>query len=391
MDQVLTVSEFNALLNQTLEFAYPQVVIEGEVSSLRLYGAWSVFLDLKDAESILNCYMAKQKLVTELEDGMTIRATGRPVLRSNGRFSFNIEAIELVGEGNLRRAFELLKGKLEREGLFAAERKRALPEFPRRIGLVTSEEAAAYQDFRRIITERWRGVEVNLARVQVQGARAAGQIARALEYFNKHASAYDVVVLVRGGGSLEDLEAFNSEVVARAIYSLKVPVVVGVGHETDVTIADLVADRRATTPTNAASLVVPDRDEVENRIAYLAGQCEQALLARVAARAHAVDLAAGQLRLFVGRPRDLVQSLERRITGGIALKLNHYGREIEQMERLLEGLSPRRTLARGYSITTVGGRVVKASRQVKSGETAMIQLAEGKLTTVVESVIDEAS
>lgn len=260
----LTVSDFVALTNQTLEYAYPVVTIVGEVAEFKMsHGKWAYF-KLKDDESIISCFMGGFALRVPIVDGMKVVVTASPKLNQKGFFNLTVRNVQLVGEGSIKKGFELLKAKLEAEGLFAPERKRSLPRVPKSLAVITSTESAAYADFCKIINERWGGLKVDVAHTQVQGAPAADQIIRAIRYFNSLEVLPDVLVLIRGGGSAEDLMAFNDEPLARAIAESRVPTLVGVGHEVDHTLADMVADRRAATPTNAAEIVVPDKREIVN-------------------------------------------------------------------------------------------------------------------------------
>jgi exodeoxyribonuclease VII large subunit len=268
--QIISVTEFVSIINETLAFAYPQVTIEGEVSSFKVNQGKFVFFDLKDEANVLSCFMMVHQLKMPIEDGMKVRVTGTPKVTKFSKFSLTVRAVELAGEGELRRAMELLKKKLEGEGLFDQARKRPIPKFPVRLGLITSGASAAYADFIKILNARWSGVEVLLADVSVQGAAAPDQIVGALEYFNTLRDPVDVLVLIRGGGSLEDLAAFSTEPVARAVAASRTPIIVGVGHEVDFSLADYAADLRAATPTDAARLVVPDRHETEARVEHLA-------------------------------------------------------------------------------------------------------------------------
>lgn len=259
----LTVSDFVALVNQTLEYAYPTVTIVGEVSEFRVsQGKWVSF-KLKDDESVIDCFMAAFNLRIPIENGMKVLVVAAPRLNGKwGKFSLNIRAIKPVGEGSIKKGFELLKAKLEAEGLFSPERKRALPRVPSHVAVITSTESAAYADFCKIINERWGGMNIEVAHTQVQGDPAADQIIRAIKYFNSLEVLPEVLVVIRGGGSAEDLMTFNDELLAREIASSRIPTLVGVGHEVDHSLADMVADRRAATPTNAAEILVPDRREI---------------------------------------------------------------------------------------------------------------------------------
>lgn len=265
-DVQLTVSDFVALTNQTLEYAYSSVVVVGEVAEFRVaQGKWVSF-KLKDSTALVNCFMSAYMLRQPLEDGMKIAVTATPRLNPKGYFNLSIKSIRLVGEGTIKKGFELLKAKLDAEGLFSPERKRQLPRVPKRVAVITSTESAAYADFCKIINERWGGLEVTVAHTQVQGEPAADQIIRAIKYINGLEELPEVLVIIRGGGSTEDLMTFNDELLARTIAESRVPTLVGVGHEIDHTLADMVADKRAATPTNAAEILVPDRRDVVSSV-----------------------------------------------------------------------------------------------------------------------------
>ena len=261
-DVLLSVGEFVALTNQTLEYAYPIVQVEGEVSEFRIaQGKWVSF-KLKDDEAVVNCFTALAQMRVPLEDGMRVIVIAAPRLNNKGYFNLNIRAVKPVGEGSIKKGFELLKAKLEKEGLFAPERKRLLPRVPKHVAVITSTESAAYADFVKIINERWGGLEVEVAHTQVQGVPAPDQMIRAIRYFNSLEILPEVLIIIRGGGSAEDLSTFNDEPLVRAIAESRIPTLVGVGHEVDHTLADMVSDVRAATPTNAAQILVPDRQEI---------------------------------------------------------------------------------------------------------------------------------
>jgi len=278
-DVLLSVSDFVALTNQTLEYAYPLVQVEGEVSEFRVaQGKWVSF-KLKDEGAIVNCFTALAQMRTPLENGMRVIVVAAPRLNNKGYFNLNLRAVKPVGEGSIKKGFELLKAKLEKEGLFAEERKRSLPRVPKRVAVVTSTESAAYADFIKIINERWGGLEVEVAHTQVQGVPAPDQMIRAIRYFNSLDNLPEVLIIIRGGGSAEDLSTFNDEPLVRAIAESRIPTLVGVGHEVDHTLADMVSDVRAATPTDAAQILVPDRQEIirgaraqANSVGYLLTQ-----------------------------------------------------------------------------------------------------------------------
>lgn len=406
---VISVKEFVGILNETLNFAFPLVTVEGEVHSFKINQNKWVFFDLKDEEATLSCFMPVYALKVPLEDGMKVRAAGSPKLTNWGKFSFTVKTIELAGEGELRRAFELLKGRLSDEGLFDALRKRPLPIYPHRIGLITSATSAAYADFVKVLTARWGGLTVEVADVQVQGAPAPGQIVSAILYFNQLAQPVDALVLVRGGGSLEDLQAFNTEEVARAVAGSRTPIVVGVGHEVDVSLADFAADLRAATPTDAARLVVPDRLQVMQTVDHQGSVLVRAVERQMQGVLHKINFNVDVLAKFLSGPRDhiadQVASLRREFDR-FQLRIETYNktvvslsslmssRQISQLEkvksqvatlsRVLEGFSPQATLNRGYAILRQEGNVIKSVNQVSRGDLLMIQLADGKIGSRVE-------
>ena len=402
--EVIGVKEFIAILNETLTFAYPSVTIEGEVSSFKVnQGKW-VFFDLKEADATLGCFMPLSTLKVEIEDGMKIRVSGYPRLTKWGRFSFTVRSVELAGEGALKRAYELLRARLEQEGLFSDSRKRPLVAIPTRVGLVASRASAAYSDFIQILQQRWSGVEILLADVQVQGAVAPSQIVGAIDYFNELADPVDTLVIIRGGGSLEDLQAFNTEAVARAVAGSRTPTIVGVGHEVDVSLADLAADRRAATPTDAARIVVPDRVEMERRLGHLSTNLENRLLQRLGQWQHVVSRRLSVLQHQINAPRQRVQYLNAqlgqfltRTAGNLHLQrqrldhatstlqvsqsgwLQRLSQRYASLRRVLRGYDPTANLKRGYAIVRQQQTIIKAPAQADPNQDLVIQLAAGKM------------
>lgn len=406
-----SVSEFVEFLNSALSAAvFPDgVVVEGEVTEYRVsQGKWIWFL-LKDEKSSVSCFSMTWKLRQPLEDGMQVRVFGVPKVHAkSGKFSVVVDRVEPIGEGALRRAYELLKRNLEKEGLFDVARKRPLPRFPGRIGLIASRESAAYSDFLRILGNRWGGLEINSVHVQVQGKQAVQTITDAFEYFNRNAGLADVLVLTRGGGSLEDLHAFNSEDVARAIFGSKIPVVVGVGHERDESLADFVADVRASTPSNAAELIVPDRAEVmsalENRASFLVSAMEGQVSERknlVSRSVQSMDSALlSSLSVFRHRLRDFAEAFERyrrnveeqivrcdfltaQLTEKTGSWLDRTARELESKQKYLHSYNPKNVLKRGYAIVRHGDEVLREWDKVKTGDDIDVQLHEGHLSATV--------
>ena len=365
---VFSVSDFVAVLNQTLEFAYPGVAIVGELANFRISKNRWVYFDLKDELASVRFFGTVYQLPGPLEDGMLLQVYGAPRLHPQYGFSVNVQTIQPVGEGSIKRAQALLEAKLEKEGLFDPARKRALPYPPARIGLITSSESAAYADFIKILNERWGGVEIELADVQVQGEVAPMQIVRALEYFNKQAQLPEVLVITRGGGSAEDLAAFSTEQVTRAIAASRIPTIVAIGHEVDLSLAEMAADRRASTPSNAAQLLVPDKKEEKARFKTLGLQLGQLLSGTVA------DWKA-ELKL---RTLQLSQT--------ITAHIHQTAQTIRARQDLLVALSPEAVLKRGYAIVRINGKVLRHGKQIKLGESMLAEITDANITAQVKTI-----
>lgn len=296
---------------------------------------------------------------------MKVKVVANPRLHNQFGFSLNFQSIALSGEGSIKKAADLLFEKLDKEGLFAPERKRILPYPPASIGLVTSDESAAYKDFIKVLGERWGGVHIKLANVQVQGESAHKQIAAAIEWFNKQAEIPEVLVIIRGGGSADDLQAFSAEQVTRAVAASRIPTLVAIGHEQDVSLAELAADLRASTPSNAAELLVPDRRESITKLK----KHEQTLHETVVT---------------------FLENSETRLTDNIARLSEKAEKFYETLEenldtsrRTLEAYNPKAILRRGYAIVRAGGGVVKTSK-LKPDSKIMIEFADGFVRAEVE-------
>ena len=354
-DVLLSVSDFVALANQTLEYAYPVVQVEGEVSEFRVsQGKWVSF-KLKDDGAVVNCFTALAQMRIPLEDGMRVIVVAAPRLNAKGYFNLNIRAVKPVGEGSIKKGFELLKAKLEKEGLFAVERKRTLPRVPKRVAVITSTESAAYADFVKIINERWGGLGVEVAHTQVQGVPAPDQMIRAIRYFNSLEVLPEVLVIIRGGGSAEDLSTFNDEPLVRAIAESRIPTLVGVGHEVDHTLADMISDVRAATPTNAAQILVPDRAEIirgaraqANSVGYLLTQ--------------AIDSYSRQTKENLGAAFSRIQE-----------KLDGTFEQLGVLRVAVAQLNPDTVLRRGYALLrgeqTVGAKIeIETANKIMTAE-----------------------
>lgn len=365
---VLQVSDAIALVNQTLDYAYPTLVIEGEIASYKVNQGKFVFFDIKDSGGTLGCFMMLFQLRVPLEDGMRVRVVSSPKITQWGKFSLTVRTVQPVGEGALKRSFELLKAKLEKEGLFAPERKRLLPALPSRIAVVSSTQSAGYADFVKIINDRWGGLQIDVAHTVVQGADAPLQIVRAIEYFNQREELPEVIVIIRGGGSADDLSAFNDEPLVRAIAGSRVPVLTGIGHEVDVSLSDMVADVRAATPSNAAQLLVPDRREIVAQVDHT----QRELLGRLAARLH--DLRGYCDTAQTSMARTTHEALRRTQT------------KFEHLEATLRHLDPQQVLNRGYAITRLHGDVVWSGQDIAVGDELSIELKDAIIMTGVNNV-----
>lgn len=407
----LTVSQLVEAVN-TLLTPLADVTVEGEIAEFKIIHQKWVTFQLKDEQSSIGCFMPVWQFRAAVEDGMMVRVQGQPTLRAKGFFSFVLTRIEPVGEGALKRAFELLQTKLQTEGLFAADRKRPLPRFPQHIALITSRDAAAYSDFIKVLQARHGGLQVSFIHTQVQGDPAPPQIIRALEYANTKLPNLDVIVLVRGGGSLSDLHAFNDEAVVRAVAASRTPTIVGIGHERDVTLAELAADRRASTPSNAAEILVHSRAELSATLDHLHHRLRQTIADTITTYTHqltrhttilidrirhpqaAVTQRIQQLQLQGQRLRHAtvlqtqrVNTAQHSLSDRWQQQLHHRHTTLHQMTRLLRTLSPRTTLQRGYSITRrADGTLITRPDQLTAGDTLQTEVAAGQITsTVTES------
>ena len=254
----LKISEFIESVNYDLAEKYTNHYLVGEVAGFKTSHDRWVFFDLKDETSSVSCFMPVWYLRTPIEDGMKIIVKASPKITAWGKFSLTVSAYKPVGEGNIKKAFDILKAKLEKEGLFAPEKKRPLPHPLNSIGVISSPEAAGYADFIKILNARWGGLDIKVAKTMVQGLDAPDQIIRALNYFNEKGDV-DLIVIIRGGGSKDDLSAFNDEKLVRTIAASRIPTITGIGHEIDTSLSDLAADLVGSTPSNVAELIVPDK------------------------------------------------------------------------------------------------------------------------------------
>jgi len=393
---VLTVSALTALVKEVVEGTFPLVWVCGEISNFKRQQVGHCYFTLKDDKSQIRAIIWRSTAATmrcDLHDGMEVICRGHlDVYAPSGSYSLVVEELQPKGLGALELALRKLREKLAREGLFDAARKRRLPSFPRRIAFVTSPTGAAIRDFLQVLRRRWCGAHVLIVPVKVQGMGAAEEIARAIAAVNRLAHPIDVLVVGRGGGSLEDLWAFNEEAVVRAIHASRIPVVSAVGHEIDVTLSDLVADLRALTPSEAAERIVPAIDEVLSGLKNHHKRLAAAIRGRVSeARSRLDGLSA---RHVVRRPFDRFHDLIRQLDGwgdrgsrAIKNRLHRLQQQLAADSGRLESLSPLGVLARGYSLTTraADDRLVEDTATLSPGELIKTRFARGTAVSRVES------
>ena len=367
--QIYSVSELNNNLKSYISRNpdFSEVAVLGEISNYKLYPSGHRYFSLKDAEGQLKCVMFKgssSSLNFQPENGMQVIAFGSiSVYERDGIYQLYCKSMMAAGQGNLQIAFEQLKAKLDAEGLFDPLHKKEIPDFPKKIAVITSPAGAAVRDVIRILGQRWPLSEVLVVPVRVQGIEAPGEIADAIEAVNVNKLA-DLIITGRGGGSMEDLWAFNEEIVARAIYASEIPVISAVGHEPDVTISDYVADRRASTPSNAAELSVPDREEIR---ALLRG----------------FSLRLNPDTYINDRRQDFDRIRERMITA-LERILSDRKHAYISAASALDALSPLKVLTRGYSIAEKEGKTVKSAAELKQGDRLKLVFADGKKDAIIE-------
>ncbi len=395
--QPLTISALTREVKTMLEGHYPQGVwVTGEVSNLSRPSSGHLYLKLKDSDSQLNTVIYRGvalRLRFDLQDGMEVIARGRLIVYvPRGEYQLQVEEIQPKGIGPLELAFRQLKEKLSVKGYFEPRRKKKLPRFPRRVVLVTSPTGSAVRDMLEVLNRRWPALEVWVCPVPVQGDGAAAKIAEAIAKLNTLPSI-DVLIVGRGGGSLEDLWPFNEEIVADAIHASRIPVVSGVGHETDLTIADLVADVRALTPSEAAERVAPNRMEMLEWLDGCGGQMRTLLKQKLeVAGTRLAELAKRRcFRQPLGRIRDEEQRLDdwaERMQRAVRTRGQQAWQRLEALAARLDSLSPLNVLGRGYSLTRMAGDkvVLRDARQARPGDRLVTHLHRGRLISRVEQV-----
>lgn len=382
---IFQVSECIEAVNNHLSLL-GEIIVEGELSRWDLKNNRLIFGALKDSASAMDIftlpYMVKN--FRQFEPGMLVRAYGSPGLyKGSGKFRFYVRDLVPVGEGALQLAFEKLKQQLGEEGLFAPERKRPLPLWPQKIGLITAPGSSAQADLLKILTARMGNLHLMTLPVNVQGREAVPSLLRAFSYVNHHPSSFDLIIMARGGGSLEDLAAFNSEEVCRAVFGSKVPVISAIGHEDNWSLCDFVADVRASTPSNAAELAVRDRQGVLSEVSSHYQLIYQRLLSHLKVKSQNLNqFAASFTRRLQNLKDNISQTLpliHNRLNQELTLKKQSLG----HLERLLQSLDYQAVLKRGYSITTLNGQILKSAAAAKSKSVIHTQFSQGEVDSIV--------
>lgn len=394
---IYSVSELTRYIRVMIEDSFPGAWVEGEISNFILHSSGHMYFSLKDATSVIKCAMfkrANEKLKFTLKSGMKVIAFGSlSVYEARGDYQLIVEEVEPKGIGALQLQFQQLKEKLTKEGLFDEKYKVQIPFLPTRIGVVTSPTGAAIQDILNIARRRFSNVEIIINPVKVQGASAKDEIAAAIRQFNKLKNI-DVMIVGRGGGSLEDLWPFNEEAVARAIFESDIPVISAVGHEIDFTISDFVADFRAPTPSAAAELVIPKKEDLTNLINKETERLNNSILGKIDILKEQLSRLKGSYVLrqplnYIIQQEQRIDDLKKDVFVRIGHIVNIYGEKFNRIDSKLEAFNPTAILRRGYSITTSipDGSIIKDALSLNKGDVVETRLGKGKFKSRVEEII----
>ena len=395
--QVLSITQVNEYIRTMMDAdgLLSGLAVRGEISNYKVYPSGHHYFTLKDESAALKCVMFKGSAVRlrfRPDNGMQVIAMGRiTVYPRDGAYQLYCTAMAMDGIGDLYAAFEQLKRKLEAQGLFDPAHKKPLPKFPGTIGIITSSAGAAVHDMLRILRRRYPLTRVRLLPVRVQGAEAPEEIAGAIRYANYHALA-DLLIVGRGGGSIEDLWAFNDERVAHAIYDSGIPVISAVGHEPDVTISDFVADLRAATPSNAAELAVPDQEALRQTLDSMSSAMATALTRQISASRRHLAMLAGSHSLqsplgYLAQRRENLHSVRDRVAAAQSKYLSIRKQRFVALAAKLDAMSPLKVLTRGYAMAQTGsGVMLRSVGQVSQGDTVSVTLSDGKLIATVSEI-----
>ncbi len=380
----LGISAFIESINYELAESHTDQYLIGEVAGYKTSHDRWVFFDLKDENSSISCFMPIWYLRTPIEDGMKIIVKASPKITTWGKFSITVSAYKPVGAGNIKKAFDILKAKLEKEGLFSNEKKRPLPSPLNSIGVISSPEAAGYADFIKILNARWGGLEIKVAKTLVQGLDAPDQIIRALNFFNEKSNV-DLIVIIRGGGSKDDLSAFNDEKLVRTIAASRIPIITGIGHEIDTSLSDLAADLVGSTPSNVAELIVPDRNAETEKLKRKINDLKNYLLSSVKSTENTSFSRISSLQPFIfqkiaEKDRIVTENLQK-ITRETIVKITTLLDKNDSKIQILEALNPEKVLRQGYAILSgkiSPGSVVKITTNKNLIQAKIISLTERK-------------
>ena len=393
-DAPLSVAQLNAWIKNAIEQTVPTFWLEGEIGNLNQSASGHVYLTIKDATSQVSAVLwrsAYERIGMDLREGMAVLVQGRiEVYGPRGTYQVIIARMEQKGLGALQAAFRRLHAKLEKEGLFASERKKPLPAFPSRIGFVTSPSGAAIHDFTQVLKRRWPGASVLIIPSRVQGDGAALEIAEGIRVASLLKPALDVLVVGRGGGSLEDLWCFNEEVVVRAIAACPLPTVSAVGHEIDVTLSDLAADVRALTPSEAAERIVPSRDDVFETLTEVQRRLDTLLLHRLSQAEMRLQSISSRPALqsperLLETPMQLLDDMHESLDNRIDVLIQTRTEQLERVSQVLDAISPLKTLARGYSVTldADSDKVIMSIEHVKPEQLIRTKLSDGEFVSKI--------
>lgn len=391
---IYSISQLTRQIKETLESSFPRLWVEGEISNFKHHSSGHLYFTLKDEDAQIRCAMWRFRagsLLFKPLDGMKVFVEADlQVYERSGNYQLIVQQMQPAGVGALQMAFEQLKKKLKAEGLFEDEHKKSLPLFPEKIAVVTSPTGAAIRDIVSVIQRRFPGVEILLYPVRVQGPGSAEEISQAIMDLNEYTDI-DVMIVGRGGGSLEDLWAFNEEVVARAIFASQVPVISAVGHEIDFSIADFVADRRAATPSAAAEMVVRDRSEVTGQLNYYRQRYNDLIRRKI--ENYRDRMASLKTGYGFRRPQDLIfQHMQRldelqrqiQVMTGHRLQLNR--NKLTHLEQQLKSINPEAVLKRGYSIVFKDGKILKDTAGIKKDDDIQVKLRDGEIAATVKEI-----
>lgn len=366
-----SVKQFVAVFNQTLSLAYPKIIIVGEVSDLRISHQKWLYFSLKEADSLVNVFGSVDQLQFPLQEGMMVEIVCYPRLHDRYGFKLNLIFLSLVGEGTIKKSLDLLKEKLSQEGLFDSQRKRQIVYPPNKIGLITSIDSAAYSDFIKVISERFGGLEILVKNVLVQGDQAIEMIIKAINDFNIHYPDLDVLVITRGGGSLEDLQIFSSESLTRAVFLSRIPTLVAIGHERDISLSELAADLRASTPSNAAELLVPSKKDLIEDLNKLSINLKKQIVNLYDKEEETYKLLAESLQLKIDQ------------------KLQIENQRLVYYDNLIKSLNPKLPMSRGYALIKKDNHYVIDSEELHENDTIEIETLKKLIEAKINKVQDK--